>query len=232
MAAGRADAARGRARRTARCVLDGETLTCERIKAAVDAGLHEPRRRRRRDHRQPRRAGCDRPRRGLRPDPAGRDRGRRPLPARQGDGLLRRHDAHVRRRRAAGRGRASGTGSRRRRSTLARGDPAGRRAAGRAAPPRLRVLPGARLPDAAAQGARRGAPRRLLPRDSATASGSTSTRSRASAATARARRRRRRRASSRGSTGRASAACRLEDLVLVTEDGCEKLTDFPYDLEL
>jgi Xaa-Pro aminopeptidase len=25
--------------------------------------------------------------------------------------------------------------------------------------------------------------------------------------------------------------CRLEDLVLVTEDGCEVLTDFPYDLE-
>jgi Xaa-Pro aminopeptidase len=26
--------------------------------------------------------------------------------------------------------------------------------------------------------------------------------------------------------------CRLEDLVLVTEDGCEVLTDFPYDLAL
>ena len=24
--------------------------------------------------------------------------------------------------------------------------------------------------------------------------------------------------------------CRLEDLVLVTEDGCEVLTDFPYEL--
>jgi len=24
--------------------------------------------------------------------------------------------------------------------------------------------------------------------------------------------------------------CRLEDLVIVTEDGCEVLTDFPYDL--
>jgi Xaa-Pro aminopeptidase len=24
--------------------------------------------------------------------------------------------------------------------------------------------------------------------------------------------------------------CRLEDLVIVTEDGCETLTDFPYDL--
>ena len=29
---------------------------------------------------------------------------------------------------------------------------------------------------------------------------------------------------------RATAACRLEDLVVVTEDGCETLTDFPYDL--
>jgi Xaa-Pro aminopeptidase len=26
--------------------------------------------------------------------------------------------------------------------------------------------------------------------------------------------------------------CRLEDLVLVTEDGAQVLTDFPYDLEL
>jgi Xaa-Pro aminopeptidase len=25
--------------------------------------------------------------------------------------------------------------------------------------------------------------------------------------------------------------CRLEDLALVTEDGCENLTDFPYDLQ-
>ena len=24
--------------------------------------------------------------------------------------------------------------------------------------------------------------------------------------------------------------CRLEDLVVVTDDGCEVLTDFPYDL--
>ena len=66
---------------------------------------------------------------------------------------------------------------------------------------------------------------------SATASGSRCTRRRASAAAATgssspatwSR-------SSRASTGRASAACRLEDLVLVTEDGAENLTDFPYDL--
>jgi Xaa-Pro aminopeptidase len=25
--------------------------------------------------------------------------------------------------------------------------------------------------------------------------------------------------------------CRLEDLVLVTDEGCENLTDYPYDLE-
>jgi Xaa-Pro aminopeptidase len=30
---------------------------------------------------------------------------------------------------------------------------------------------------------------------------------------------------------RGFGGCRLEDLVLVTEDGCEVLTDFPYDLE-
>jgi len=30
------------------------------------------------------------------------------------------------------------------------------------------------------------------------------------------------------------SACgvRLEDLILVTEDGCENLTDFPYELDL
>jgi Xaa-Pro aminopeptidase len=28
-----------------------------------------------------------------------------------------------------------------------------------------------------------------------------------------------------------TGGCRLEDLVLVTEDGCETLTSFPYDLE-
>ena len=30
---------------------------------------------------------------------------------------------------------------------------------------------------------------------------------------------------------RAVGGCRLEDLVLVTENGCENLTDYPYDLE-
>ena len=36
--------------------------------------------------------------------------------------------------------------------------------------------------------------------------------------------------SSRASTRRASAAVRLEDLVRVTAEGCERLTDYPYDL--
>ena len=74
--------------------------------------------------------------------------------------------------------------------------------------------------------------RRVLPRRSGTASGSRCTSSRASG--------------SRqelplvagdvvtvepGSTGRGTAACRLEDLVLVTADGAENLTRYPYDLE-
>ena len=47
----------------------------------------------------------------------------------------------------------------------------------------------------------------------------------------RARRRRRHRASSPASTATGYGGVRLEDLVLVTEDGGEVLTDFPYDLE-
>ena len=35
-----------------------------------------------------------------------------------------------------------------------------------------------------------------------------------------------------GCYSKALGGVRLEDLVLVTEQGCENLTDFPYDLEL
>ena len=77
-----------------------------------------------------------------------------------------------------------------------------------------------------------GAPGRLLPRDRATGSVSRCTSSRESAGSA-----------SRSSPGDVLAiepglyrngfgGVRLEDLVLVTEDGCEVLTDFPYDLDV
>ena len=63
---------------------------------------------------------------------------------------------------------------------------------------------------------------------SATASGSRCTSSRGSAAApARARRRRRRRRSSRGCTASGYGGCRLEDLVLVTEDGAESADGLP-----
>ena len=88
----------------------------------------------------------------------------------------------------------------------------------------------ARLPDAALEAAGRGARRTGSSTRSATASGSRCTSSRGSAA---------RRdelvagdvvAIEPGLYRSGWGGCRLEDLVLVTEDGGELLTDFPYDL--
>ena len=118
----RADAARGRGleRRAAARRRDAHLRADQ---GCGRPGVHGQRRGRRRDHRQPRRAGRDRARGGLRPDPPGRDRDRRPLPVRQGNGLLRRHDAHVRRRRAVGRGARVAPARPRGARPLARGDP-------------------------------------------------------------------------------------------------------------
>ena len=80
-------------RRTASLMLDGEPLTCERIKLRCRAGVHRPRRLRGRVHRLARRADRRRPRHGLRPDRARRADLPRSLPARPRVGLLRRHDA-------------------------------------------------------------------------------------------------------------------------------------------
>ena len=84
--------------------VDGEPLTSERIKRVIEDVFA--------DHEV---EGSDmivahgpqigrRPRHGLRPDRAERADRVRPLPEGQGDGLLFGHDAHVRRRRAVGRG--------------------------------------------------------------------------------------------------------------------------------
>ena len=66
---------------------------------------------------------------------------------------------------------------------------------------------------------------------SATASGSRCTRSRDSAWPFGRRSRRRRRHRRAGPLPQGYGGVRLEDLILVTADGAENLTDYPYDLE-
>ena len=107
----------------------------------------------------------------------------RPLPARPRVRLLRRHDPHVRRRRASGRGRASTTARARRRSTARwpRSSRASRaRTSSQIVCERLRASTG--YPTQLLEAAGRGARGRLLPRRSATASASRCTRRRRSGA--------------------------------------------------
>ena len=79
--------------------------------------------------------------------------------------------------------------------------------------------------------ARRRSRRRAFSSRSATASASRSTSSRASARPGASRSSRATCSrSSRGSGRRAIGGVRFEDLLLVTDDGCETLTDYPYDL--
>src|SRR5205823_1841895 len=90
----------------------------------------------------------------------------RPVPARPRERVPRRHDAHVRRRRAA-RGARPVPGAREGGArSLADGGPP-RRERHRDLPPRLRLLPGARLPDPALEGAGPRARGRVLPRSRA-----------------------------------------------------------------
>ena len=187
-------------------LLDGEPLTCERIKAEVEPAFMAhgapPTRSSSRTARRPRSATTM----GAGPILAGRADRLRPLPARPRDRLLRGHDAHVRRRRAVGRGCASGTGSSRgarQRSLEAIRPGADGKEVHRVA---CELFQEHGLPDAADEEAGRGARSTASTTGSATASGSRSTRSRASAATAPSSSPATWSPSSPASTGRASAA--------------------------
>ena len=178
------------------------------------------------------RAGRRRPRHGLGADPGGRADRDRHLAARQRVVLFCRHDAHVRRRRGARRGRASGTGSASEALDRAIAEiKAGRH--GRAIfDGDVRDLRGGRRADAAHEGAGRAARERLLPRRSATASGSRCTSSRGWASPAKAPLMAGDVVDGRAgpATGRASAACGSRTSCSSREDGAENLTQYPYDL--
>ena len=103
MAAGR-DLLRRAEARNGGLVVDGEPLTCELIKLHAERAFSATRRHVRLVHRLSRRPDGGRARHGLGPDCAGRRRPLRLLPSRPRVGLLRRHDADVRRRRRARRG--------------------------------------------------------------------------------------------------------------------------------
>ena len=109
---------RARARTGTASQVDGAPLTVERVKAAMAQAFVRARHHRRRLHRRAGPAGRSRPRHGLR----ARSAPGVPIvidvwPRDNESFMLRRHDAHVRRRRRARTTCASGTGSARRRST-------------------------------------------------------------------------------------------------------------------
>ena len=174
--------------------------------AAIVEVVHRARDGRRRVHRLARRAERGRARHGVRADRRGRAGRDRPLAERHRDGVLRGHDPDVRASASRPRRSCATTRSARRRSTgrwpRIRAGVAGRRRLHA----RLRALPRGRPADAALEATGRGARGRLLPRARA--------RSRARGARGaltrpcarRDGRRRRRHASSRGSTGTATAA--------------------------
>ena len=204
------DAARDLLRRATQngdaLVVDGEPLTVERVKSAMSVGVRGERRDGRRLHRRARPAGRRRPRHGLGADPRGRADRDRHLAARQRVVLLLRHDAHVRRRRRAGR--------RARVASPLRGGARprdlrdqGRRERSRDLRRDLRDLRSGRRADAAHEDAGRAARERVLPRARSRrrARGARAARARADGEAA-ARRRATSSPSSRGSTGRATAA--------------------------
>ena len=189
---------------------------------------------RRRD-RRPRRAVGDRARVRLRRDRRRRAGGRRHLAARPALALLGRHDAHVRGRRRRAAGGAARVLAAARASRSSASTPtvrAGRRRPRRCSTRSCEPYSRRGQPTQLHQGRRAAAARgRLLPRASATASGSRSTSARASAGSATTliagdvdRR------SSPAATAGLRRRAGWRTSCVVTEDGCEILTDFPYDL--
>ena len=230
MAAARDLLRRARARHGILAV-DGEPLTSERVKQAIErVSSRSTSCIGRRVHRLARRAGGDRPRHGRRADRAGRAGGHRHLAARPRVGLLRRHDPHLRRRRRRRTSSSSGTGCLRGARARDRGDA-------------RRASPDSDVNDASATSSSRpGYPtQRTKPPGSGSRTASTTGSATGSAS-------RCTRQPKLGLVGQDELVAgdvitvepglyrqgfggvRLEDLVLVTDDGGENLTDFPYDL--
>ena len=211
-------------------VLDGEPLTCEALREAAIAVFGA--------------AGCRgddlivgrghavgrRPRRRIGPDRQRRRDRLRPVPPGPRERLLRRHDAHVHGgdARLGDRdvARPDAGGAR----ALPRPRPAGRRRC-RALACGLQLLRGARPSRPGSRSRRAPSCARASTTGSATASASTSTRRRCS-----------RKAGHELVAGdvitlepglyrHGFGGVRLEDTIVVTDDGCETITDFPYGLD-